>query len=501
MLTLAQVLAKFPQAVLDKYSFDTAQYTGALDPIENVICPQHGAFRQYAAQFRKGRGCPSCGAVQRVTSIRTPAEEYFSKVKDIHNGKYDYTNSVFTKMNAKIDVKCPEHGVFSISANHHYYRKQGCGTCEAEDKKVRIVKYRHLSAQAKIDNTAKVFFNNCTLTHDGKYTYPEQDYPGAKFKIRVICPVHGEFQQAAWSHLSGVGCPSCGAYTPAWETELKKFLEGLGFIPTMSAPVLGGREIDLYLQDLRFGVELHGLRWHTTRTRDKDYHRTKWETAEKAGIRLIQIFEDEWHDKKQIILDRLSAMLGCGQRFDARKCTVEILETAQAKDFLNRTHTQGAGAASLYYGLRFQGEIVAVASFGKARTGGMTSVTNDGSWEVIRYASIGRVRGGFGRLFKRFLGDVSPTLVISYCDLRYGDGKLYQATDFVLDGVTEPDYWWVPNGKIERIPRYVTQKHKIKDHPVLGAFYSPDKTEAQVCADAGWERIYGVGHQRWVWKA
>ena len=69
------VKAKFPQDVLDKYDFTSAIYTGALERIQNCVCPKHGEFSQYAAQFRKGRGCPACGAEQRGESKRKQMKE------------------------------------------------------------------------------------------------------------------------------------------------------------------------------------------------------------------------------------------------------------------------------------------------------------------------------------------------------------------------------------------------------------------------------------------
>ena len=69
------VKAKFPQEVLDKYDFTSAIYTGALERIQNCVCPKHGEFSQYAAQFRKGRGCPACGAEQRGESKRKQMKE------------------------------------------------------------------------------------------------------------------------------------------------------------------------------------------------------------------------------------------------------------------------------------------------------------------------------------------------------------------------------------------------------------------------------------------
>lgn len=62
------VLNKFPEEIQAKYDFTNAVYTGALNRITGCKCAQHGEFSQYAAQFRKGRGCPSCGNEQRAIS-------------------------------------------------------------------------------------------------------------------------------------------------------------------------------------------------------------------------------------------------------------------------------------------------------------------------------------------------------------------------------------------------------------------------------------------------
>lgn len=72
------VKAKFPQEIQDKYDFTEAVYTGALERITGCKCPKHGEFSQYAAQFRKGRGCPSCGAEDRAESKRKQMKEFWA---------------------------------------------------------------------------------------------------------------------------------------------------------------------------------------------------------------------------------------------------------------------------------------------------------------------------------------------------------------------------------------------------------------------------------------
>lgn len=71
----AEVHAKFPAEVQERYDFSKAVYTGALIRIEGCVCPDHGVFSQYAAQFRKGRGCPQCGGAQRAESKKAQMKE------------------------------------------------------------------------------------------------------------------------------------------------------------------------------------------------------------------------------------------------------------------------------------------------------------------------------------------------------------------------------------------------------------------------------------------
>lgn len=432
---------------------------------------------KYAADYRKRQetGEPAVG-VERVNrkDVEQELRAKFGDRLKLGDGPIGYTR--------KVQFVCATHGAFNAWLIN-VRKNNGCAQCSFEAQRL----------------TQEQFLNKAAQIHGDTYDYSKTQYVTAMQKVTITCKKHGDFQQTPNKHLNGQGCPSCGAIDPKWERELFDYLYALGFDIKRNAPVLGRKHIDIFLPEYQFGIELHGLNWHTEQYHGKDYHREKWEVASAKGIRLIQIFADEWRDKKEIILRRLDAMLGIGSKFDARKCAVELLVVTEARAFLDTTHIQGAGAAQMYYGLRHDGNLVAVASFGKARAASMTGTAESG-WEVIRYASVGRVRGGFGKLFKRFVEDVKPEHVVSYCDLRYGDGKLYAATGFTLDSITPPDYWWVPDGRVERIPRYATQKHKLPTHPVLGKFYAPGKTEAQVCAEAGWSKLFGVGHQRWVWR-
>jgi group I intron endonuclease len=69
-LDFSEILPKFPKEVLEKYDFTNAVYTGALVRVTGIICPEHGEFSNYVARFKKGFGCPQCGALIRAEKKR-----------------------------------------------------------------------------------------------------------------------------------------------------------------------------------------------------------------------------------------------------------------------------------------------------------------------------------------------------------------------------------------------------------------------------------------------
>ena len=75
------------------------------------------------------------------------------------------------------------------------------------------------------------------------------------------------------------------------------------------------REIDIVFTDFNIGIELNGLYWHSNKVlskkfkRTKYYHFDKFILAKKNGISLIQIFEDEYKENKEAIIDYILHLL------------------------------------------------------------------------------------------------------------------------------------------------------------------------------------------------
>lgn len=65
--------------------------------------------------------------------------------------------------------------------------------------------------QSKIQRlSTSVFIDKAKLVHDNKYDYSKVNYIKNDIPVKIICNIHGEFNQKPNHHLKGAGCPKCG---------------------------------------------------------------------------------------------------------------------------------------------------------------------------------------------------------------------------------------------------------------------------------------------------
>ena len=106
-------------------------------------------------------------------------------------------------------------------------------------------------------------------------------------------------------------------FQPTWtskgETEIKEFIEGLGFeiYKGKNRKLLEGKEIDLIIPELKIAIEYNGLYFHTEDMgKNSTYHLNKTLACNQLGYKLIHIFEDEWMTKKELVKSKLKHILG-----------------------------------------------------------------------------------------------------------------------------------------------------------------------------------------------
>jgi hypothetical protein len=256
--------------------------------------------------------------------------------------------------------------------------------------------------------------------------------------------------------------------------------------------VLSGKEIDIYIPSLNIGIECNGVYWHREgKGKHRKYHISKTLQAEKLGVRLIHIFENEWADKRKIVENRLHVLLGNVCRVFGRKCKITMVSSAQEKQFLTECHLQGSVRSKICYGLLYDDQLVAIMSFGKSR------YNKKVEWELLRYAAKDNiiVLGGAEKLFNKFVGEQNPNSVISYCDRRWFTGKMYSVLGFSFLHNSNPNYFYLePSGTLSSRVKY--QKHKLKN---ILAKFDHNLSEWDNMQENGYDRVWDCGNSVWLW--
>lgn len=297
-------------------------------------------------------------------------------------------------------------------------------------------------------------------------------------------------------------CPLCDQPQPFYvskeEVQVREFIESLtpGPIVYNSKKHIKNGELDIFLPNHKLAIEYCGLYWHSEVNKpDKLYHQRKLEVCQEQGIRLLTIFSDEWLTKQDICKSRLRHILGRAEtRLHGRQTCVRAIEPQVSREFLERHHLQGAApGASLHFGLYHQGVLVAVMTFGKPRL--FNGRNQRALWELYRFATSVSVTGGAGKLFSHFVNAVQPDDVVSYCDLRWGDGKVYTALGFVLDSVSRPSYSYVENYQVRH------HRYRFAKHVLVEQGFDPNKSEAEIMRERRFDRIWDCGSAKYLWHS
>lgn len=298
---------------------------------------------------------------------------------------------------------------------------------------------------------------------------------------------------------TGCTCRKCSPIVPtgtgiqALELDIRKYIEQVyeGWIVYNDRTILEGKELDIVVPDKGLAIEINGQYWHSQKFKDSNFHKDKQvDTYNSIGFQVLHIYEHEWHISKPIIKQMIQARLGLTEKVHARKCNIRKI--AFPAQFLEDNHIQGAGAPTqINYGLFLNEQLVAVATFGKPR------FTEQYEYELIRYCSKlnTNVQGGASKLFKAFIKEFSPVQVLTYCNLNYGRGGLYEKLGFKYLKDTQPDYWYVRGRK--KVSRYKAMKHKLPT--LVPEQYDEALQEQEIMHNAGYLKIYGCGNKVFIY--
>jgi len=158
-----------------------------------IICQKHGYFEQTPHGHLAKQGCPKCSVERIANALRLSQKEFIKRASNIHQGKYDYSKTVYVRNIEKITIICPHHGEFQQLAGSHL-SGNGCWKC--------VVTYPLSKEQ---------FIQVAIEKHGDQYDYSKIEYVNTTTHVTIICSTHGEFTRTPSVHLSSdYGCPKCG---------------------------------------------------------------------------------------------------------------------------------------------------------------------------------------------------------------------------------------------------------------------------------------------------
>lgn len=291
-------------------------------------------------------------------------------------------------------------------------------------------------------------------------------------------------------------------FTSKPEREILSFINKTGIECKKNRKILNGKELDIYIPSKSTAIEFNGNKFHTEwfGGKSRQYHLQKTKLCKEKGVKLIHIFEDEFHNSKEIVFNKIAHILGVQQdlpKIYGRKCEIKEINRETADLFLTTYHIQGFDPSTVHYGAYHQDKLIAVISFLKSKK-------DSADWELTRFASDYNYIccGVGGKLFKHFIREYNPSSVKSFADRRWTideENNIYCQLGFKFEGYTPPDYKYY-NPAVDKYKRFhkfgFRKKVLLKKYPDL---LVPEMTETEMVKALGYDRIWDCGLIKYVW--
>lgn len=443
------------------------EYIKNTKPVE-VMCPGGHVWSPTLNNFLKGVRCPSCNGIttkHKIESVKEVIERSGYKLVS-----YDYVNSL-----SKLDTICPNGHNYSVRFSD-FKTGYRCAEC-ANLKPYGLEKARE------------------EFKKHG-YDLEDKEWNGYSAISNTVCD-KGHKYRVSLAHFKSHGsrCLTCNnTGTSKAEIELsdwvKTYFPLAKKIKLENGKVRSFSELDIFIPELNIAIEYNGLYWHSDIFQHKTYHSEKMAIANKNGIRLITIFEDEWRDRKdQVKGFLLSALSKNSKKIYARNCEVRVVEKTNAVAFLDDNHIQGSTVFQASIGLYHNDELVGLITGNKHHRQG-----HDSKFVLNRlvFKRDYSIAGGSSRLLKyliKYAKDHGFNEIISWSDNRWSEGNVYKSLGFTLEEVLIPDYSYVkgPN----RMSKQSCQKKLLTKKGAVG------DSESEMAKSLGYNRIWDCGKIRW----
>lgn len=430
--------------------------------------------------------CPVCGGETRFISLGDGFKKYCIVHRSIAESEAGKVGGKLKKTWSKGLTKKTDERLAALALNQTGEGNPFYGHHHTIETKQKNADAHRLSFDAVLARLTELVPTIEVMSSSSEYATQDD-------LLRVKCMTCSTTDAASFSNLQRCWrCKTCFPLASKPQLEVAEFVRSLGFedVEISTRKVIPPLELDVWVPSQKLAIEYHGLYWHSGGKEgeaDKRSHRQKYERCEAEGIRLFQFFSDEWINKGDICRSMLvNALHKNATKLNARDCEVRAILPAQSKEFANANHISGGTRAAHHLGLFHKSR----GLVGIATTRTPIQKKHGHACELARMCFLRNtsVRGGASKLLshvKQLARDGGFEALLSYAELRYGTGNVYEKDGFTLVGEALNNYWYTDGER-----RYDRFKFRAQ----------PGKPEKQVAEEAGVRSVWGCGNRIYLLK-
>lgn len=223
--------------------------------------------------------------------------------------------------NKKVFWKCKECGYeWAAKIGNRAILRRGCPSCSHSI----TIKGKNDLATTHPD-IAKEWYQ----PGNGDLTPSDVTYGSGK-KVQWICP-KGHIYSATILHRTsgGTNCPVChsGRQTSFSEQAVYYYIKKIypNAISRFKDIFTNGMELDIYIPDIKLGIEYDGVYWHHKTEVTREREKRKYEICRKNGIKLLRIREKKIDDNEFPAADTSIYLPADEKETDALNHTIQMI--------------------------------------------------------------------------------------------------------------------------------------------------------------------------------
>lgn len=277
-----------------------------------------------------------------------------------------------------------------------------------------------------------------------KYELIDVIYKPCNISYRIKCDkghifkIHRELLNSRFETVSEI-CIVCNPISnnvSGIEINLRKFISSKysGEILLNTRSIISPYEIDIYLPELKIGIEFNGLFWHSDYSKENDYHKRKYDLSLQNNIKLITIWEDDWIYRNDVVRSFLLKHLNLNKVVSHND--IKLISNEDTNHFLNENSMDVNYEYDISIGLYSNNELYSI----------LTLLNNKDHYLITNYSELNyhTIDNGFKYLMDYIVENYSSNIKIISDNM---EGYDYSPMGFQVELDIPISYWGIVNKK------------------------------------------------------